>query len=126
MKRLMTPVIGLMLAAGLLAGRAFATTTADVQVQPVALHHRLPSSDGATPFSLFVASPHPASKAAVDRRYAESQNGGSCIGYNRIYPNGSTVACMVQPGPNNLCSGPLGLTVKLWTCRNGQWIMVPQ
>jgi hypothetical protein len=52
-----------------------------------------------------------------------SQNMRFCVGYNRRYPSGSTVACMVQPGPNNLCGGLLGLTVKLWTCSNGQWVM---
>ena len=62
----------------------------------------------------------------VERTYTESRNGGSCVGYNGRYPSGSTVACMVQPGPNNLCGGPLGLTVKLWTCSNGQWVVMPQ
>lgn len=56
-------------------------------------------------------------------RMLSPRSGGSCISYDRAYPNGTTLACMVQPGPNTLCRGLMGLTVKLWTCNNGTWVM---
>jgi hypothetical protein len=64
-----------------------------------------------------------AGKPIADSAYAESQHGAFCVSHQRRYPSGSTMACMVQPGPGTRCVGLLGLTVKLWTCRNGQWLL---
>jgi hypothetical protein len=46
----------------------------------------------------------------------------SCVAYKRIYPNGSTTWCTVQPGAGIAC--PLGLPVSQFRCRNGQWVLV--
>jgi hypothetical protein len=39
---------------------------------------------------------------ASARMLSPRSGGGSCISYDRAYPNGTTLACMVQPGPNAL------------------------
>ena len=53
---------------------------------------------------------------------AHMQSGTECLYNDRRVPNGTTVACIVQPRPNTPCHTLLG-TVVLWTCRNGQWFM---
>ena len=45
-------------------------------------------------------------------------SGRSCV-------SGSTLACTIQPGPDHVCRGMIGPSVKLWICSNGQWILVP-
>jgi hypothetical protein len=65
----------------------------------------------------------PVTGQTIARRHGKGHESGLCMAYHRSYPGGSTIACTVQPGPDKFCRHLLGLTVKLWTCRNGEWVI---